>query len=110
MRQREQQPCARDLVSLDRKGNRLPVPVLGLDVVGEGLGILVDLVVVAVVAVFVVTVSVLERTDVVQLDDVTALAATLNGTFTGNLLALSVSISLVILTCRVVHTVSQLTW
>jgi hypothetical protein len=58
MRQREQQPCARDLVSLDRKGNRLPVPVLGLDVVGEGLGILVDLVVVAVVAVFVVWCSV----------------------------------------------------
>jgi hypothetical protein len=38
------------------------------------------------------TVSVLERTDVVQLDDVAALVATLNRAFTGDLVALSVSI------------------
>lgn len=75
----------------------LPVPVLGLDVVGEGLGLLGDGVAVAVVVVcrypreHVIPVSngrmnakrtsvgVLLRTDVVQLDDVAALVAALDG-------------------------------
>lgn len=60
----------------------LPVPVVGLDVVGEGLGLLGGGVAVAVV---VVGVGVLLGSDVVQLDDVAALVAALDGALTGDL-------------------------
>lgn len=79
----------------------LPVPVLGLDEVGKGLGLNVRGVVVTVVVVVVVYDGVRIReghrwliahtgvvslgTDVVQLNDVTALVATLNGALTGDL-------------------------
>jgi hypothetical protein len=56
----------------------LPVPVFRLDVVGESLGLLVR----GVVAVMLVSMGVLLRSNILQLDDITTLAAALNGTIT----------------------------
>lgn len=56
----------------------LPVPVLRLDVVGEGLGFLVR----GVVAVMLVSMGVLIRSNILELDDITTLAAALDRTIT----------------------------